>query len=276
MKITFNGTGASEGFPALFCECEHCKKARGMDPINYRMRTSCLVDESLLIDFSSDTYARCLYGKLDLTKVDHLIVTHSHSDHFYPQDLCKVKPPYGHHNRKAPLQVYGNERVGRALENAFEDASEPDLDQYLRFNKLDVFKEYSIGDYKVTPLRGNHDDNELCFIYIIRRDNNTVLYGHDTGYFPEDTWDKLKEFKFNGVVLDCTTVGEKCPYSSHMGIHENVEVRQRMYEEGMADDQTTFIVTHFAHSGAPFYENVSKLASEYGFVAAYDGFTIEI
>ena len=46
MKVTFNGTGASEGFPALFCECEHCKRVRTMDPINFRMRSSCLIDES--------------------------------------------------------------------------------------------------------------------------------------------------------------------------------------------------------------------------------------
>ena len=119
-----------------------------------------------LIDFSSDTYARCLYGKLDLTKVRNLIVTHSHSDHLYPQDLCKIMPPYGKHNRK-PLQVYGNEAVGNALENV--GISSPKLSQYLRFNLVKAFTVYNIDDYEVIPLPANHDSNQACFIYVIKK-----------------------------------------------------------------------------------------------------------
>jgi len=118
MKITFNGTGAFEGFPALFCECEHCSRARNMDEKNYRMRSSCLIDDALLIDFSCDTYARCLYGKLDLTKVKNIIITHSHSDHLYPPDLYNIMPPFARHNRETPLQIYGNESVGDEVGNS--------------------------------------------------------------------------------------------------------------------------------------------------------------
>ena len=28
MKIQYLGTGAAEGIPAIFCECDTCKKAR--------------------------------------------------------------------------------------------------------------------------------------------------------------------------------------------------------------------------------------------------------
>lgn len=274
MKITFNGTGASEGFPALFCECEHCSRARKMDAKNFRMRSSCLIDESLLIDFSSDTYARCLYGKLDLTKVKNLIVTHSHADHLYPQDLCKIMPPYGKHNRKEPLQVYGNEAVGNALENV--GILRPKLSQYLRFNLMKAFTIYNISDYEVIPLPANHDSNQECFIYVIKKDSKILLYGHDSGYFFEETWRALKDYKFHCVILDCTSGAQECPYPSHMGIPDNIKVRERMYNEGMADENTKFILTHFAHSFAPFYDSMRKAAMENGFIAAYDGFEIEI
>ncbi|HZJ56657.1 MAG TPA: MBL fold metallo-hydrolase [Clostridia bacterium] len=272
MKITFNGTGASEGFPALFCECEHCTEVRTMDPINFRMRSSCLIDESLLVDFSSDTYARCLYGKLDLTQVKDIIFTHSHSDHFYPEDLGKIAPPFGLHNRKEPLRIYGNRNIGQALEDM--GMTGPDKSPYLRFSPMVAFETYHIANYKVTPLPANHDPSQECFIYVIQGDDKTLLYGHDSGYFGEETWAGLKNFKFDGVILDCTAVDEECPYPSHMGLPDNIRVRERMYNGGAADGQTTFIITHFAHTNGPFYEYLNGLARETGFIAAYDGLEI--
>ena len=274
MKITFNGTGASEGFPALFCECEHCRKVRTMDPINYRMRSSCLIDESLLVDFSSDTYARCLYGRLDLTKVNNIIFTHAHSDHFYPHDLSKIAPPFGLHDRQEPLKVYGNKDIGQALENI--GMTEPDKSPYLKFGLFKAYETYQIDNYRITPLPANHDPKQDCFIYVIQKEDRTLLYGHDSGYFAEETWIGLRNFKFDGVILDCTTVGQECSYATHMGLPDNIRVRDRMYSEGTAVAQTTFIITHFAHSYGPYQDDLNNLARENGFIAAYDGFDITI
>ena len=93
MKLHFYGTGASEGFPALFCQCENCARARKLGGKNIRTRASLGVDEELLIDFSQDTYSHCLYGGLDLTKIRHVLITHSHSDHFCPADIANILPP---------------------------------------------------------------------------------------------------------------------------------------------------------------------------------------
>lgn len=95
MKLHFYGTGASEGFPALFCQCENCARARKLGGKNIRTRASLGVDEELLIDFSQDTYSHCLYGGLDLTKIRHVLITHSHSDHFCPADSAITFPPAG-------------------------------------------------------------------------------------------------------------------------------------------------------------------------------------
>ena len=48
MKLHFYGTGASEGVPAIFCECAYCKKIRALGGKNYRLRTCAQVDENLL------------------------------------------------------------------------------------------------------------------------------------------------------------------------------------------------------------------------------------
>ena len=54
-----------------------------------------------------------LYG-LDLSKVEALLFTHSHSDHCYPEDLEFLREPYSH-TRKGLLEVYGNTAVERRL-----------------------------------------------------------------------------------------------------------------------------------------------------------------
>lgn len=274
MQMTFNGTGASEGFPALFCECEHCAKARTMDSKNFRMRSSCLIGESLLIDFSADTYARCLYGALNLTKVTDIIYTHSHTDHLYPADLVKIMPPFARHERKAPLRLYGNETVRNTMTQ--QGALSPKTAPYLDFSLLEPLRTREIAGYRITPLPAKHDPAQVCLIYLIEKDGTAILYGHDSGVYPEETWAALQGAHLAAAILDCTTGPHSCTYGTHMGIPENREVRRRMLEMGCAHEGTRFILTHFAHSGAPFYDDMEALAAENGFIAAHDGFVVDI
>ena len=100
MKLHFFGTGASEGVPAVFCECEYCKKIRTLGGKNIRLRTSVQLDDHILIDFSSDGYAQSLFRGMDTTKITHVLITHSHEDHFYPAacgSAIWIKP-----HKKAP------------------------------------------------------------------------------------------------------------------------------------------------------------------------------
>ena len=87
MKLTFYGTGASEGVPAVFCECESCVQARKLGGRNLRTRTSARVDDHVLIDFSVDSFAHVLFGGLRLSQIHHVLITHSHLDHFFPM-IC--------------------------------------------------------------------------------------------------------------------------------------------------------------------------------------------
>lgn len=92
MKLQLNGTGASEAFPSLFCTCKYCTEARELGGKNLRRRTSSCIDEKILIDFSADTYALSTQAHVDLSKIHHLIVTHSHADHFFLQIFTIYSP----------------------------------------------------------------------------------------------------------------------------------------------------------------------------------------
>ena len=51
MKLHFYGTGASEGVPAIFCRCKYCERIRKTGGRDFRSRTSCQIDDNLMIDF---------------------------------------------------------------------------------------------------------------------------------------------------------------------------------------------------------------------------------
>ena len=82
MEIQYLGTAAAEGWPALFCSCEICKQAREIRGKELRTRTQAVIDGKLLIDFPPDTYAHALTNQLELGSIRHLLITHSHMDHF--------------------------------------------------------------------------------------------------------------------------------------------------------------------------------------------------
>jgi len=274
MKLTFNGTAAAEGFPALFCECEHCRKARTLGGKNIRTRSSCLIDEEYLIDFPPDTYMHVLHGNLRLSRVRHVIVTHSHSDHFQPHDLIMKIKPYAYPEEGEVLYVYGNDKVYERYRQAGCDSE--DSKEFLKYVHVYPGKLFKAGEAEVLPLKADHGNaNEICHIYVISLKGKKLLYGHDTGYFPEETWEALKEFKLDGVILDCTSGGINQD-KGHMGIEADARVKERLIKQGSADENTIFIVTHFSHNVGPLYDDMVQLAEKYNFIVAYDGMTIEI
>ena len=196
------------------------------------------------MDFSSDTYAKVPLWQVGSDQSEEYnLYPCPFRSLLPPHDLSKIAPPFGLHDRQEPLRVYGNKDIGQALEDI--GMTESDKTPYLKFGLFKAYETYLIDNYRITPLPANHDPKQDCFIYVIQKRDRTLLYGHDSGYFGEETWSGLKNFKFDGVILDCTTVGQECSYFTHMGLPDNIRVRDRMYSEGTADAQTTFIITHF-------------------------------
>ena len=87
MKLTFLGTAAAEGFPAVFCNCAFCREARKRGGKNVRTRSQSLVNDDLLLDLPADTYFHFLKNGIEGHRISYLFVTHSHEDHFYPDEL---------------------------------------------------------------------------------------------------------------------------------------------------------------------------------------------
>lgn len=276
MKLKYYGTAAAEGVPGLFCSCDICNHARSHGGRNIRTRSQATVDDTLLIDFPADTYLHVLRDGLDLTTKQHLIITHSHSDHLYPMDFIMRKNGFvAKYAVDKPLNVYGMPATRSAMAKAIELANE-DSNSWLKFHDITPFVPFYAGEYKITALPANHDSNATPVIYVIEKDGCAMLYGNDTGYFFEEVWEYLagSNIRFNLVSLD-STMGFKESRNGHMGVLCVREVIARLKEIGVADDSTIFVAHHFTHNARGTYEDFKKYYEAIGILTSFDSMEIK-
>ena len=275
MEIQYLGTAAAEGLPALFCDCETCRRARDIGGKEVRTRTQSLVDGKILLDFPPDTYAHALRHSLRLGQIQHLLVTHSHMDHFFPVELIHRHEHFGHH-AKGMLHVYGN----AAVEKAFYDAVLIDrfqvhpLDDAVRFIRLDPFVDFMADGYHIIPIPADHDKRETCLIYLIEKDGKCLLYGHDTGMkLSAEAWECIFRHKYDLISLDAT-MGMKQIEGYHMGLLDDIAFAEMLEEHGCIHKDTVKLINHFSHNGEMTHQQLEAFAMEHGMVAAYDGMKV--
>ncbi len=278
MKMTWLGTAAAEGWPALFCRCASCTESKKRGGKSIRSRSQSLVNGDLLIDFPADTYLHTLNGALDLDQVTDVLVTHAHEDHFYPEDLANRQSCYTRFRAPHVLHIYGNDAVCAAYERVASLPGNEEMAEVVPMHEIFAYQPLRLAHYTVYPMLADHNPRERCYIYIIRseRDGKTLLYAHDTGYLKEECWAFMRAFHFDLVSLDCTH-GREASRRNHMGIEACAAVKSRLLEEGMADGKTVFAVNHFSHNCRYLYqEEIEEDAARYGMLAAYDGMSVTV
>src|SRR5690606_11370461 len=106
MRIRLMGTAAAEGWPAVWCACQACCRARAAGGKNVRTRSGALIDDDLKIDLPPDTYMQALRDGVELSKVRSLFITHTHADHYYLHELAMLFPPFAHDG--PALRIFGD------------------------------------------------------------------------------------------------------------------------------------------------------------------------
>ncbi|NLK39305.1 MAG: hypothetical protein GX303_03515 [Clostridiales bacterium] len=272
MKFQFLGTAAAESWPALFCVCDHCKRAEAAGGRNIRTRSQALVDDKLLIDFPPDTYLHIMRSGLPLRDIHSCIITHSHSDHLYVDDLyMRKKKTFAQLKDDIPFTVYGSAPTVEML----RDIAEKGIIKTVQFSP---FVPFEVEGYTIPPLLAAHDPATEPVIFLISDGKRTVLYGNDTGYFPEQTWDYFREsgVRLDLLSLDCTGGTLLQWRKNHMSLDVCAEVKQRLCEYGVVTDKTISVVHHFSHNGIATYDEMVPLAKEQGFLVSYDGMIVNL
>ena len=274
MRFQFLGTAAAEGIPSIFCDCEVCRRSWEAGGRSLRTRSQAIVNDDLLIDFPPDTFSHLFTHRIDILKANHCIITHVHTDHFYPVEFNYLHKGYAAPPEGYEFHLYGSEDVVGQAEPYIPKAS-----GHLVLHQLERFVPEKIGRYTVTAMPADHGTPHPN-IYLITDGEKTLLYGHDTGIFKDEVWDYLTKsgIHLDLVTLDCTGAAmEDLTYSAHMCLGRNVKVRERLLSIGVADSDTVFVANHFSHNGAyAAYEDFRPLAAAKGFDTSYDGMIVEL
>ena len=279
MRIKYLGTAAAEGFPAMFCNCVHCKQAREDLGRQMRTRSQAMIDDDLLIDFPPESYLHAMHGGLDFSAVRTLLVTHSHTDHFYAQELCNRGYRFAAQMTEKTMDVYGNAEVLAVFEEGTKREIRPAVSEGLRLHVVRPFDDFVAGECRVLALPARHSVKEDALLFCIQKHGKTVLWLNDTGPLPEEIYPFLakKGMCADFVSFDCTFADDEEPSSQrHMSIFQNSAEREKMVRFGLVKANTKYYVTHFSHNSAPFRDRMDALAGRYGFFAAYDGCEVDI
>lgn len=113
MRITFLGTGTSQGIPVITCGCEVCHSE---DPRDNRLRVSILLetgDKTIVIDSGPDFRYQMLRAKVK--DLDAIVYTHEHKDHVAGLDDIR---PFNYLLQKN-IDIYATLRVQEALKREF-------------------------------------------------------------------------------------------------------------------------------------------------------------
>lgn len=276
MKIRILGSGGGEGFPAPFCSCEHCEKAREIGGKSLRSLSQAIINDDLLIDFPSDTNAHCLRFGINLGKLQNVLITHSHFDHYAPQLLAVRREPYAHDLKYEDIYFYGPDDLKEIFHR---EAIDEKNRKNIQFVSLEERKTVRIGEYNVTPIKALHAPKLGSLNYIIESKGKCLLYLVDSGYPIDDTFDFLEGLhkKYDAVFMDGTMGYAPLPtYVYHMAYEDNKNLKIKLESLGLTFPHTRFVVTHITHNKSEYHEKVEASFKGTGIEVAYDGFEINL
>lgn len=251
MKITFLGTGTSQGIPVITCNCMVCKSTDHRDK---RLRVSVLIetdDKTIVIDSGPDfRYQMLRAGVKDL---DAILFTHEHKDHVAGLDDIR---PFNYLLKKN-IDIYATERVQHALRKEFAyifaEAHYPGLPQIDLHTIAD--RPFYVGDNEIIPLHIMHYKLPILGFRI-----GDFSYITDAKTIAEETIEKIK-----GSRILVVNALQKEQHISHFTLDEAIEFSQ------LVDAETTYF-THISHNLGLHAVVEKELPANVKL--AYDGLTI--
>jgi phosphoribosyl 1,2-cyclic phosphate phosphodiesterase len=251
MKLTFLGTGTSQGVPVIACSCEVCKST---DSRNKRLRSSVLLsfdDNNIVIDTGPDFRQQMLTN--NVKHLEAILYTHEHKDHVAGLDDVRA---FNYFQSKH-MDIYLTETVENALRREFEyifaDYKYPGI-PLLNLHRIEN-KEFEILGKKFLPIKVQH---YIMPVFGYRFDN--FAYITDAKSIENSELEKLKNLDF--LVLNAL---RNETHQSHLTLKEALDI-----VDILKPKKTYF--THISHQ-LGLHESVNSNLPK-NVELAYDGLTI--
>jgi len=254
MKVTFLGTGTSQGIPPIGCKSAVCLSD---NPKDKRLRTSIHIDFgdiNIVVDSGPDFRQQML--RIDAQKLDALLFTHEHKDHTAGMDDIR---PFNFMQNRA-MDIYATTCVQEALKKQFDyifnGADYPGLPQ-VNLKTIENNRPFFIGQHEVIPIEVLHYKLQVLGFRF-----NDFTYITDANFIAEKEQEKIKGSKV--LVLNALRMQ---PHISHFTLQEAIDLAKKL-----AVPQVYF--THISHQ-LGFHNEVDK-ALPRGMNLAYDGLEITL
>ena len=253
IKITFLGTGTSQGIPVIACDCEVCKSTDSKDK---RLRVSVLVEfeeKTIVIDTGPDFRAQML--RENVQNIDAVLNTHEHKDHVAGMD--DVRPFCFKHKKE--IEIYAEKRVLDSLKREFHYVFDPKFDYpgIPKINPNEITNQpFTILEKTIIPIRGFHHKLPVLGFRI-----DDFTYITDMNRIEKEELEKIKGTKI--LVINAL---QKTEHISHFTLAEALKIIKTIKPE-------TAYLTHMSHILGK-HEDVSKELPENVFLG-FDGLTIK-
>ena len=254
MKVTFLGTGTSQGVPVIACDCAVCISA---DQHDKRLRVSVLIEmqgKTIIVDTGPDFRYQML--RAGVKKLDAILYTHQHKDHVAGLDDVRAF----NYVQNSEIDIYANKRVQEALKNefhyVFSGNNYPGIPR-LKLNTIEEGLPFQAAGIDVIPISVMHFQLPVFgfriadFTYIT--DANLIT--------------AAEKSKIKGSDILVINALQKEKHISHFTLEEALELAAEI------GAKKTYL-THISHRlGA--HDEVSEQLPE-GVFLAYDGLELEL
>lgn len=287
-RLTFLGTGTSQGVPMIGCGCEVCKSTDSRDK---RLRASAFVEYgglNILVDAGPDF--RCQMLRAGISHLDAILLTHNHKDHTgglddirafnyleglpaeiycekYVEDSLRREYSYAFTEKKYPGAPEWH--IHLIDENAFTVYPDNGKDGRLEWISGKGYVHISGEDgggplpdngtargVEIIPIRGMHYKLPVLGFRF-----GNIAYCTDMNFIPESEFSKLQGLEH--FVINCVKRGH---HISHFSLEEAIATARKV---GARHSW----LTHLSHQLPRYSDLCGELPD--GILPAYDGLVIE-
>ena len=207
MKITFLGTGTSQGIPMIGCDCSVCGSN---DPRDQRLRSSILIewdDCRVVVDTGPDFRYQML--RAGVKRLDAVLYTHEHTDHVAGLDDVRAFNYF----QKGSMPLYASDHTEEDLRTRFGYAfgGYPGVPS-IHFERL-ADEPFEIKGHRIVPISVMHRDLQT---YGFRFDDFTYIT--DANHIAPQAQKKIKGSK--AMVLNALRYE---PHYSHFTLDEALQ-----------------------------------------------------
>ena len=296
MKLLFLGTGTSHGVPVIGCDCPVCKSS---DPHDKRFRCSAYVTttsgKNILIDIGPDFRSQAL--AYNISRVDTLLLTHSHADHLHGIDdlrifSCdlsesdlknkKLKPESKRKYEAPPIPIYTNKNTIKDIEKRFDYFFRHCREGggHAKVELIDAKNSFETCGITVTPIPMLHGHLETVG-WLLTENGKSIAYLTDCSFISDKSIQILKEkcSILEHLVIDGLRIEE---HSTHFSFMQALEAAEKIganhvwlthLTHSTSHRQVIMYIDDILANFPEKFKNLNNIAESV--LPAYDGLELE-